>query len=173
MKRWRFPNSVYLWLALITGCLSAVTISPGWAEVKPSNEKSKSALTSKIRHLIEHPIASAQQLVQSPAPPNTPSAEVVQVTAVKANPTAKGVEVILQTTKGEQLQVTNRSIGNSFIADIPNAQLRLPSGEGFSWCAVYGAGNDFVAILSTFKTLLIKLHYPTTDYHHFSDRQQP
>ncbi|WP_298911056.1 TonB-dependent receptor [uncultured Nostoc sp.] len=133
MKRWRFFNCVYLWLALFTGCLSAVTISPGWADVKSSNEKSKSTLTSKIRHLIEHPIASAQQLVQSPAPPNTPSVEVVQVTAVKANPTAKSVEVILQTTKGEQLQVTNRSAGNSFIANIPNAQLRLPSGEAFTF----------------------------------------
>ncbi|MEH2084034.1 MAG: TonB-dependent siderophore receptor [Nostoc sp.] len=133
MKRWRFFNSVYLWLALFTGCLSAVTISPGWAEVKLINENSKSTLTSKIRHLIEHPIASAQQLVQSPAPPNTPLAEVVQVTQVKANPTTKGVEVILQTTKGEQLQVINRTAGNSFIADIPNAQLRLPSGEAFTF----------------------------------------
>ncbi|MEH2404053.1 TonB-dependent receptor plug domain-containing protein [Nostoc sp.] len=133
MKRWRFFNSVYLWLALIMGCLSAVTISPGWAEVKPSNENSKSTLTSKIRHLIEHPQASAQQLVQSPAPPNTPSAEVVQVTQVNANPTNIGVEVILQTSKGEQLQVTNRSAGNSFIADIPNAQLRLPNGDAFTF----------------------------------------
>ncbi|MEH1848850.1 MAG: TonB-dependent siderophore receptor [Nostoc sp.] len=63
----------------------------------------------------------------------TPQTEVVQVTAVKANPTAKGVEVILQTSKGEQLQITNRSAGNNFIADIPNAQLRLPSGEAFTF----------------------------------------
>ncbi|MEH1846457.1 MAG: TonB-dependent receptor plug domain-containing protein [Nostoc sp.] len=55
----------------------------------------------------------------------------MQVTGVKANPTAQGVEVILQTRKGQQLQVTNRSAGNSFIADIPNAQLRLPGGEAF------------------------------------------
>lgn len=63
----------------------------------------------------------------------TPQIEVVQVTQVKANPTDKGVEVILQTTKGEQLQLVNRNIGNSFIADIPNAQLRLPSGEAFTF----------------------------------------
>ena len=83
---------------------------------------------------IELTNTSAQQLlVQSPAPPNTPTPEVVQVTAVKANPTIKGVEVILQTTKGEQLEVTNRSAGNNFIADIPNAQLRLPNGDGFTF----------------------------------------
>lgn len=52
---------------------------------------------------------------------------------MKANPTSKGVEVILQTTKGEQLQITNRSAGNNFIADIPNTQLRLPSGEAFTF----------------------------------------
>ncbi|MDZ8261522.1 AMIN domain-containing protein [Nostoc sp. ChiQUE01b] len=63
----------------------------------------------------------------------TPQTEVVQVISVKANPTNKGVEVILQTTKGEQLQITNRNVGNSFIADIPNAQLWLPSGEAFTF----------------------------------------
>ncbi|MEH2084047.1 MAG: TonB-dependent receptor [Nostoc sp.] len=94
--------------------------------------------TRKIRQLsqIEPVITSAQMLlVQSPTPNNLPNqgGEVVQVTKVKANPTNKGVEVILQTTKGQQLQVINRSAGNSFIADIPNAQLRLPSGEAFTF----------------------------------------
>jgi iron complex outermembrane receptor protein len=63
----------------------------------------------------------------------TTTPEVVQVTTVKANPTEQGVEVILQTTLGEQLTVVNRSAGNSYIADIPNAQLRLPSGDGFAF----------------------------------------
>ncbi len=47
---------------------------------------------------VEPAISSAQMLlVQSPAP-NTPLTEVVQVTSVKANPTDKGLEIILQTT---------------------------------------------------------------------------
>ncbi|MEH2392105.1 MAG: TonB-dependent siderophore receptor [Nostoc sp.] len=86
--------------------------------------------TRKIKQLseLESVSTSAQTLlVQSP----TPTSEIVQVTQVKANPTEKGVEVILQTTKGQQLQVINRSVGNSFIADVPNTQLRLPSGEAF------------------------------------------
>ncbi|MBD2771749.1 TonB-dependent siderophore receptor [Iningainema tapete] len=80
-----------------------------------------------IRRLseIQRPIASARLLVQSPTP------EIVSVTGVKANPTNKGVEIILQTAKGSQLQIANRSTGNSFIADITNAQLRLPSGNTF------------------------------------------
>ncbi len=82
---------------------------------------------------IEHFPKSAEVLVQSPTPSPSPASGVVQVTGVKANPTKQGVEVILQTTKGEQLQTTNRSTGNSFIADIPNAQLRLPNGEAFTF----------------------------------------
>ncbi|MHC5832017.1 MAG: AMIN domain-containing protein, partial [Nostoc sp.] len=42
-----------------------------------------------------------------------------------------GVEIILQTSKGQQLQLLNRSTGKNFITDIPNAQLRLPSGDAF------------------------------------------
>ncbi|RUR74835.1 TonB-dependent siderophore receptor [Chlorogloeopsis fritschii PCC 9212] len=81
--------------------------------------------SSKIPYLnqVEFFSSSAYQLVQ------TPSQETVTITAVKANPTDKGVEVILETAQGEKLQVTNRSTGNNFIADISNAQLRLPSGE--------------------------------------------
>ncbi|MEH1832775.1 MAG: TonB-dependent siderophore receptor [Nostoc sp.] len=86
----------------------------------------------KIRQLseLESVSTSARMLlVQSP----TPTSEIVQVTQVKANPTLKGVELILQTSKGQQLQLVNRSFGNNFIADIPNAQLRLPSGDAFTF----------------------------------------
>lgn len=83
---------------------------------------------------IQHPSTSAQMLVQSPTPTNPPSfGDVIQVTGVKANPTDKGVEVILQTTQGKKLQITNRSADNNFIADIPNAQLHLPSGDSFTF----------------------------------------
>ncbi|MBL1201292.1 MAG: TonB-dependent receptor [Nostoc sp. GBBB01] len=86
---------------------------------------------------IELPSTSAQMLVQSPTnPPNpeqTTTDPVIPITGVKANPTQTGVEVILETPLGEQLQVTNRSADNNFIADIPNAQLRLPSGDTFTF----------------------------------------
>ncbi|MEH2180970.1 TonB-dependent siderophore receptor [Nostoc sp.] len=85
-----------------------------------------------IRQLSElKPVLTSARmlLVQSP----TPTSEIVQVTQVKANPTDKGVELILQTSKGQQLQLVNRSSGNNFITDIPNAQLRLASGDAFSF----------------------------------------
>ncbi|MCC5619453.1 TonB-dependent siderophore receptor [Nostoc sp. CHAB 5836] len=113
------------------------------SQIASSLQRAKSDKTSKnIRQLseIELPATSAQMLVQSPTPTNPPNPEqrsgdqqVIPITGVKANPTDKGVEVILETTLGEQLQVTNRSTGNNFIADIPNAQLRLPSGEAFTF----------------------------------------
>ncbi|MEH2466270.1 TonB-dependent siderophore receptor [Nostoc sp.] len=73
------------------------------------------------------------QIEQQNPPVQNQVSEVVQVTSVKVNPTSLGVEVILQTSLGRQLQVVNRSSGNNFIANIPNAQLRLPSGEAFTF----------------------------------------
>ncbi|BAY73744.1 ferrichrome iron receptor [Nostoc linckia NIES-25] len=103
-------------------------------------QRAKSDETTKnISELseIELPATSAQMLVQSPTPTNPPNPQqtsgdgVVPIAGVKANPTQTGVEVILETPLGEQLQVTNRSTDNNFIADIPNAQLRLPNGDAF------------------------------------------
>ena len=62
------------------------------------------------------------QIEQQNPPGQSQVGEVIQVTSVKANPTDKGVEVILQSDKGQQLQILNRSVGNNFITDIPNAQ---------------------------------------------------
>jgi iron complex outermembrane recepter protein len=76
---------------------------------------------------VEHFPKSTNALSQTPAPLQ----EITPITEVKAKPTDKGVEIILQTTKGEQLQVANRSTGNNFIADITGARLQLPNGGSF------------------------------------------
>ncbi|BDA71251.1 ferrichrome-iron receptor [Calothrix sp. PCC 7716] len=86
---------------------------------------------------IELPATSAQMLVQTqnntPNPEQRSGEQVVTITGVKANPTDKGVEVILETTQGDQLQVANRSTGNNFIADITGGQLRLSNGDAFTF----------------------------------------
>ncbi|MEH2275547.1 MAG: TonB-dependent siderophore receptor [Nostoc sp.] len=106
----------------------AVVIQPTQAkqvtEIQSVQEVDRSART------VKEWFAQIEQ--QNPAA-QSQKVEVVQVTSVKANPTSLGVEVILQTLKGQQLQVVNRSSGNNFIADIPNAQLRLPSGDAFTF----------------------------------------
>lgn len=55
-----------------------------------------------------------------------------EITNVLLNPTAEGVQVVLQTNNGQQeTQVVTGSNGNSLIADITNARLRLPQGNSF------------------------------------------
>ena len=86
----------------------------------------------KIRSFkqIEHPFTDAQKLVQSPT--LTAQTQVISVTAVKLNSTSKGLKVILQTgVNSQRLQVTPKTEDNSYVADIPNAQLRLTSGNAF------------------------------------------
>ncbi|WP_138501638.1 TonB-dependent receptor [Nostoc sp. PA-18-2419] len=113
MKSWWLSNSFQLWLALsLSGCLSVLVIVPVSAQVKSDTQ----------------PL-----LVQSSTPQITPATEIVPITGVKANPTDKGVEIILETTAGTQLQVTNRSAGNNFIVDVSGGQLRLPSGNTYTF----------------------------------------
>jgi len=147
MKRWWLFGGVRLCFIMLVGCSIALGIQPGWA-IQPANEKqdveskeNSKLLTQNIRRLseIDPPVINAQQLVQTPA--TNPSSVnlrerlrgVVTITEVVANPMDNGVEVILQTPSGEQLQIINRSVGNSYIADIPNAQLRLPRGDGYTF----------------------------------------
>ncbi|MDF5708869.1 MAG: TonB-dependent siderophore receptor [Nostoc sp. S4] len=141
----RSLSNTWLWLVMIF--LPLLMAQPGKAQVKHNQPTAINSVESfkmtadsstnrRIRRLseISHPATNASGLLsQSSTPQATPTSAIVQVTAVKANPTDKGVEVILQTTKGQQLQVTNRSTDNNFIADIPNAQLRLANGDDFTF----------------------------------------
>jgi iron complex outermembrane receptor protein len=58
-------------------------------------------------------------------------AQVVQVTGVQLNPTDTGIEVILINPNAASLEVLPTIDSNTYIANIPNAQLRLPSGNTF------------------------------------------
>ncbi len=127
------------WLKVFTlGSISGLFALPAWAETNLNSASDVSVFTKPKRdipHLsdIKNFHNSTNVLVQTPTTNSAPVKDVVSITAVKANPIDKGVEVILQTTQGNQLQVTNRSTGNNFIADISGGQLRLPSGEAFTF----------------------------------------
>jgi iron complex outermembrane receptor protein len=75
-------------------------------------------------------IFSAASSVTSSTPTQQPTQEgqIVPVTGVQLNPTDTGIELLLQTPTGsaELLQTSDRSQGNNFIVDIPNAQLNKP-----------------------------------------------
>lgn len=60
-----------------------------------------------------------------------PARAAVQVTGVRINPTASGIEIILETADGEIPQIYSGSFGETFFADIINTQLRLPQDNRF------------------------------------------
>ncbi len=58
-------------------------------------------------------------------------AQVTQVTDVKLSPIEGGVSVIFRTASGDRPQVFITKKDKSLVADVINAQLRLPKGENF------------------------------------------
>ncbi|HEY9804932.1 MAG TPA: TonB-dependent receptor, partial [Candidatus Obscuribacterales bacterium] len=58
-------------------------------------------------------------------------AQTRQVTAVQLNPTANGLEVVLEGLGGRSPQVFTSSYGNVLVADVIGTQLRLPAAETF------------------------------------------
>ncbi|MCC5621782.1 TonB-dependent siderophore receptor [Nostoc sp. CHAB 5715] len=128
-------SSVWLWSAMNATAQEVLKSEIQSESIASVLRNSRS--TREIRQLseIERPSTGAQMLVQSPTPSNRPNlgGEVVPITGVKANRTDKGVEIILETPVGTQLQVTNRSTGNNFIADVSGGQLRLADGNAFTF----------------------------------------
>lgn len=113
-----------LWLAATISIL--IAHQPAQAQDRQED------LQNNIQQELEQPVGPTQRLAQTSAPPPT-QASVIAIAGVKVNPTAKGVEVILETSQGDKLQVANKSTGNNFIVDITGGQLQLPNGDGFSY----------------------------------------
>jgi type IV pilus assembly protein PilQ len=58
-----------------------------------------------------------------------PASAAAQVTAVQLNPTASGVNVLLQTKGADRPQVFSVNRGNSWTADLVNTTLQIPNGS--------------------------------------------
>ncbi|MEA5617128.1 TonB-dependent receptor [Cronbergia sp. UHCC 0137] len=58
--------------------------------------------------------------------------EIISITNVKVNSTDTGIEVILETSQGQALEVSFGNDGNKYIANIPKAQLALPNNNTFT-----------------------------------------
>ncbi|NJK47513.1 TonB-dependent siderophore receptor [Candidatus Gracilibacteria bacterium] len=76
-----------------------------------------------------------EESAQTPSTPQPEEGEgqIVSIDRVQLNPTEMGFEIVLLTPAGkaQQLRVVNVSEGNNFIAEIPNAQLKLPDDRPF------------------------------------------
>lgn len=106
--------SVYLWLTFAATVLVA---SPVYAD---------EIIIKNIPKLsdVQRPHTTTKDLLAQ-------QTEIVSVTEVRLNQTPSGLEIILKTPTSDKLQITNKSEGNNFIADIPNAQLRLTDDSSF------------------------------------------
>lgn len=58
-------------------------------------------------------------------------ADTVKVSALEINPTRQGIEIVLKTRDSKPLQVFTSSYRNTFVANVLNSQLQLPSGNRF------------------------------------------
>jgi iron complex outermembrane recepter protein len=76
------------------------------------------------------PVASAIK-PQQPTQTESASPTVAEVTGVQLKSTNNGLEIILATPDGEKLQVSPKKEGNTYIADITAAQLRLSTNNTF------------------------------------------
>ena len=86
---------------------------------------------------VKSPHTSATYLLTTPRNKNqVPQlsqaiTDVVSVTQVRVVQTQNGIDVILVTNQSDALKPQTRREGNKLIADLPNAQLHLPSGSTF------------------------------------------
>ncbi len=100
---------------------------------------------------IQSPLKSATSLLRTPRQQNSVPelslalTPVMLVTDVKVNTTNKGIEVILVTPNSQKLFVSGRTEGNSYIAEIKNAQLQLAGGNFRQEKPAAGIANVIVA----------------------------
>lgn len=107
----------------MTGAVITLVTQPGLSQVAPPIQAEGVQTTLQgAKYLEPVSLRASDLLAQQPAQ--------AQVTAVQLNPTPSGIEVLLETT-GNFDEVLTSSVENSLITDIPNAQLRLPSGGAF------------------------------------------
>jgi iron complex outermembrane receptor protein len=102
-------------------------------DAQPLNQSIETSAKTKSSRKIPRlsAIKHSVRLAQSPTPSSQPVNQVIEITGVKINSTATGIDLILETTLGEKLQVSPQIDGKSYIANISNAQLRLSSGQTF------------------------------------------
>ncbi|NMF64892.1 TonB-dependent siderophore receptor [Brasilonema octagenarum UFV-E1] len=125
--------STWIWLFTAVSVLGA---SPARADVvNVSAVQHKIGTTNAAAPIKDIPRLSEIQRphtsVKDWLTQQTQQNQVIQITRVRLSQTANGLEVILETSTSDKLQVAIKSEGNNFIADIPNAQLQLTSGSSF------------------------------------------
>lgn len=117
MKSVQFVNSLLCFSALSVLVVPATSANEAIPLAQPISLKD-----------FDRPATTVKEwLAQSKA-----EAIPIKVTGVRLNPTATGIEVILQTDQGKTIQPETRSGSNTtFLSEIPNAVLALPNNSEF------------------------------------------
>jgi iron complex outermembrane receptor protein len=122
---------------ILSGAIASATL-PGKAQVGSPQAPIPPGDIAGSKSVEQPPIYELKDIPQSATTVKDWVAQIeaatVQVTDIKLQPTATGLEIILETAEGKPLQVDAskfRAEGNSLIAEIPNAALALPQGQTF------------------------------------------
>ncbi len=114
-------------LALVAS-LASLVLAQGSVLAQVPSSTQPSPLISDVSDLPDSATSVKEWMAQI-------EAATAQVTAVKLNPTATGLEIVLDTADGKPLAVDAtkfRAEGNSLLADIPDAVLALTEGQSFT-----------------------------------------
>jgi iron complex outermembrane recepter protein len=118
---------------LITICLTSQTV---WANEKQQDSQQNSINVQLTTELVITEgqatlVGDLPEVHTTIQPLLAQDANSVKITGVKVNPTATGVEILLESTSGTISPPTTKREGNTLTADIPNAILTLPEGKEF------------------------------------------
>ncbi|MCU0533543.1 MAG: TonB-dependent siderophore receptor [Hydrococcus sp. Prado102] len=132
----QLPSSKPFGQANPTEGISSITVTNLDASTVRVNATGETALPQVELFDSEEGLIFGFTPVEDSAQTPTPQMEegqIVSIDRVQLNQTETGFEIILLTPTdiAQQLRVVNISEGNNFIAEIPNAQLRLPDGQPF------------------------------------------
>ena len=109
---------------LAIASLLSVPILPAGAEAETESTPARPLETSPA--IAEQPATTVSEWVAQV------ESTLVQITAVRLEPTEAGLQVVLETAAGGDLTTpATQTVGEALIAEIPNAVLELPEGEPF------------------------------------------
>jgi iron complex outermembrane recepter protein len=131
-----------IYIPVLVGSVLLLSLRPVCAEPSHKGKTSLSDISEAPQpqsiDTLSEISSQAGDLVAQEGQVNTP----IKITGVKLNPTANGIEVVLESDRLSPTPPTNRTEGNTFIAEIQNAVLTLPEGPEFQ------AANPMSGILS-------------------------
>ncbi|MEH2080556.1 MAG: AMIN domain-containing protein, partial [Nostoc sp.] len=133
----KLPYPAVCWLISVVSLTLANPAYPEQPLVKKTLVRSGEVFKEiQTLNQLQFPKTNASYLWRVPRQNKLPelsqaTTDVVLVTDVKVNSTDKGIELILVTANSQKLQVSPKTEGNSYIADIPNTKLQLVNGESF------------------------------------------